>query len=237
MLVLFDAIFFDFYGTLVTGDRHAVQSTCQCVVEDTGVAMSAEALAEAWGHRFFSAIEHANGDSFLTLFDLEITTLQETIGHLVEHLDATKYAKMLKAYWQAPPLAPHVHEILAGIGVPVCVVSNADTEDVVAAINHHALNIEHVVTSEDARSYKPHPGIFEHALGKMNVEPHRVLHIGDSLHSDIGGAHGLGIPACWIDRSERIMDIGVEGEFDMSHKISCIKELGPILSAPGLFSA
>lgn len=228
---MLDAIFFDFYGTLVTGDRHAVQSTCQCVVDDTGLEMSAEELAEAWGHRFFDAIGHANGDAFLTLFDLETTTLRATIGHLVENLDTAKYAQMLKTYWQAPPLAPHVRELLESVDVPVCIVSNADTEDVVAAIDHHGLNIEHVVTSEDARSYKPHPAIFEYALDKMNVKPTRVMHVGDSLHSDIGGAHGLGITACWIDRTERIMDIGVEGDFSMSHKISCLKDLEPILTA------
>ncbi len=228
---MFDAIFFDFYGTLVTGDRQAVEQTCASVVEDLGLSMSPSELATAWGHRFFEAIENANGATFSTLFDLEVDTLRRTLGDRANGVDASKYAKMLKAYWQQPQLAPHVHETLKQISVPVCVVSNADTEDVLHAIKFHGLDIANVVTSEDTRSYKPHAAIFEHALEKMKVSPERVLHVGDSLHSDVGGAHQLGITACWIDRIDRIMDIGKVGHVPIPHKISCIKELGGILAA------
>ncbi len=228
---MFDTIFFDFYGTLVTGDRDAVERTCACVVEDLALDMSAGELATAWGHRFFEAIERANGDSFLTLYDLEVETLQATLKDRADNMDATKYATMLKAYWQKPKLAPHVHETLERIDVPVCVVSNADTEDVLSAIEYHQLNISEVVTSEDTHSYKPHPTIFEHALEKMKVDPSRVLHVGDSIHSDVGGAYQLGIAACWVDRTDRIMDIGKVGDVPISHKINCIKELCGIISA------
>jgi 2-haloacid dehalogenase/putative hydrolase of the HAD superfamily len=228
---VFDTIFFDFYGTLVTGDRDAVEQTCSCVVEDLGLQMSATELATAWGHRFFKAIEHANGEAFCTLFELEVETLKQTLGDRTNGADLSKYASLLKSYWQRPKLAPHVHETLASIDVPVCVVSNADTEDVWHAIEFHALKIVEVVTSEDTRSYKPHRAIFQHALEKMKVRPDRVLHVGDSLHSDIGGAHQLGIAACWIDRTDRIMDIGKVEDVPISHKISCISELGGILSA------
>ncbi|GJM25302.1 MAG: hypothetical protein DHS20C16_17170 [Phycisphaerae bacterium] len=228
---MFDTIFFDFYGTLVTGDREAVEQTCSCVVEDLGLEMLPSELATAWGHRFFEAIGQANDEAFCTLFELEVDTLERTLGDRTNGADLSKYATMLKSYWQQPKLAPHVHETLANIDVPVCVVSNADTEDVLQAIRYHDLNIVEVVTSEDTRSYKPHSAIFEHALDKMKVRPDRVLHVGDSLHSDIGGAHQMGIAACWIDRTDRIMDIGRVGDAPISHKISCIKELGGILAA------
>ncbi len=233
MVTLFDTIFFDFYGTLVTGDREAVERTCACVVDDLDLKMTAADLAMAWGHRFFDAIEGSNGDSFATLFDIEVSTLRSTLGDREKDFDASKYANMLKAYWQKPELAPHVHETLDSIDVPICVVSNADTEDVLAAIDFHGLKIADVVTSEDARSYKPHRIIFEQALSKMKVKPDRVLHVGDSIHSDVEGAHQLGIASCWVERTDRIMDIGKVGAVPISHKISCIKELQDVLSAPG----
>ncbi|NOX58961.1 MAG: HAD family hydrolase, partial [Planctomycetes bacterium] len=223
----------DFYGTLVTGDRDAVENTCRSVIDDHDLEMEAGELAEAWGHRFFEAIEHANGESFQTLFDLEVHTLSRVLAHLEIDLDAQKYAGMLKAYWQAPPLAADAREVLDGIDVPVCVVSNADTEDVQAAIALHNLNVTDVITSEDARSYKPHPVIFEHALCAMNVHPSRVLHIGDSLHSDIAGANAAGILTCWLNSANRIMDIAKCDDVVTDHKIRCLKELGPILSLGG----
>ena len=50
--------------------------------------------------------------------------------------------------------------------------------------------------------------IFHHALRALGLRPDRVMHVGDSLHSDIAGAAGAGIAATWIRREDRIHDIG-----------------------------
>ena len=59
------------------------------------------------------------------------------------------------------------------------------------------------VTSEDVRSYKPRRELFEAGLGLLGLEPHEVLHIGDSLGSDIAGANALGIPVAWVNAQGR----------------------------------
>ncbi len=68
--------------------------------------------------------------------------------------------------------------------------------------------IKHLVTSEDARSYKPHREIFEMALARTGWRRDRVIHVGDSLHSDVGGAMAAGIRSGWVNRAHRIHDIG-----------------------------
>ena len=65
-----------------------------------------------------------------------------------------------------------------------------------------------MVSSESARSYKPEPRIFEAALALTGWSADRVVHVGDSLHSDIGGAHAAGLKAAWVNRTCRISDIG-----------------------------
>ena len=37
-----------------------------------------------------------------------------------------------------------------------------------------------------------------------------IIHVGDSLHSDVAGAHKVGIRAAWVSRADRIGDIGTE---------------------------
>jgi 2-haloacid dehalogenase len=184
--------FIDFYGTLVTGDREAVEATCARVVDDLGVPLTPSALAEAWGHCFFDAIELANDADFLTLYDLECLTLRRTLAPWITKFDPTPYAEMLKRYWSDPPEAEGAAETLRSLTLPVCVVSNADTADVHAAIARRGFEVDAVVTSEDARSYKPHAGIFRMALERMGVTADRVMHAGDSLHSDVsgGGCYG-----------------------------------------------
>ena len=45
---------------------------------------------------------------------------------------------------------------------------------------------------------KPDPAIYTMALAELHTPPARVLAIGDSLHTDIGGAQGAGIDSLWV---------------------------------------
>lgn len=222
----YDALFIDFYGTLVTGDRLAVERACRRVVEDHGLNMTAAELAVLWGEAFFAAIENCEHTNFKTLFDCECETLCETVHPMVGPIDPTPYAAMLKAYWADPPPAPSAAEALRLINLPICVVSNADTEDILQAIERRNLPIDRVVTSEDTRSYKPDPLIFQTALDAMGVPPHRAVHAGDSLHSDVGGAGALGMTTCWVCYEDRILDVGTARP---DHKISSLMQLREIL--------
>lgn len=222
-----DAIFIDFYGTLVTGDREAVERTCARVVDDHRLDRTAAQLAVEWGTNFFCTIERCNHDQFLTLFECECVSLRQTLAHLDGQLDPAIYARMLKDYWCDPPAAEGAIEALGELNRPVCIVSNADTEDVLMAMERRGIRADAVVTSEDARSYKPDRAIFEKALATMNVQPQRVLHVGDSLHSDIAGASQLGIHTCWVQYQDRILDVGTHPP---DHQVNTLTDLPRLLA-------
>jgi 2-haloacid dehalogenase/putative hydrolase of the HAD superfamily len=222
----FDALFIDFYGTLADGDRQAVEDTCARVVDDFHLDMTAPELAVIWGRRFFQEIEVANHERFLNLYECEAKTLVDTLRPWVGSIDPAPYCDMLKRYWASAPLQPESREVLAAIPIPVCCVSNADTEDLRAAVDLHGLWLDRLVTSEDVRCYKPDAKIFEAALSLMRVRPDRVLHVGDSLHSDVAGAAALGIATAWVCRDDRIFDAG---DCEPNHKIRSLMELHDIL--------
>jgi 2-haloacid dehalogenase/putative hydrolase of the HAD superfamily len=204
----FDALFIDYYGTLADGDRLAVETTCSRVVQDLSLPMTAADLAILWGRRFFQEIEVANHDRFLSLYDCEAKTLVETLRPLGAEVDPRPYCDMLKHYWATAPAHADAVEGLAGLDLPVCCVSNADTDDITASIARHGFRFDAVVVSEAVRCYKPAPHIFRVALDALGVAADRVLHVGDSLHSDVGGARSVGIATAWICRDGRIFDAG-----------------------------
>ena len=45
--------------------------------------------------------------------------------------------------------------------------------------------------------------MFTTALGLLGLGPHEVIHVGDSLTSDVAGAVRLGMPAAWVNRQRR----------------------------------
>ena len=57
------------------------------------------------------------------------------------------------------------------------------------------------VSSSDHGFMKPHPSIFEAALGELDVEPKEALMVGDSVSHDVEGARSLGMRAVLLARS------------------------------------
>jgi HAD superfamily hydrolase (TIGR01450 family) len=45
---------------------------------------------------------------------------------------------------------------------------------------------------------KPEPHLFQVALQRLGLPSHAAVMVGDSLHSDIRGAQGVGLPTIWI---------------------------------------
>lgn len=206
----FDAVLIDFYGTICAGDREAVRHACRRIVRSFDIDVSAEDFAILWGERFFNVIEDCNHEAFRTLYECELLSLRETLSPLVHgDVDAAPYVADLEAYWRSAPIHQDAAEFLACVDVPTCCVSNADRKPLMTAIDNHGLRFDAVITSEDARCYKPDPAIFRLAAAALGVSPHRLMHIGDSLHSDVGGAAKLGITTTWLRRERRIHDVGI----------------------------
>ena len=51
----------------------------------------------------------------------------------------------------------------------------------------------------DVRSLgKPDPAIYQPVLQSLGLPPERVLAVGDALRTDIAGAAGVDLAACWV---------------------------------------
>ncbi|MCH7703816.1 MAG: HAD family hydrolase [Planctomycetes bacterium] len=221
-----DALFIDFYGTIAAGDRAAVEATCQHIVQTLELPMTAPAFAVMWGERFFATIDASNHDDFRMLHDCETISLAETLSELGLDVDPHPLVGILDEYWHDPPMHADVLRLIETLDLPICCVSNADTIPLTSALEKLGLGFAAVITSEDARCYKPDPAIFAMALDALGVDASRVVHVGDSVHSDVGGAIGAGITAIWLRRDERIHDVGRSSP---DHTISSLAELPDLL--------
>jgi putative hydrolase of the HAD superfamily len=59
-----------------------------------------------------------------------------------------------------------------------------------------------VVVSYAVGYEKPHPSMFAEAIRRAEVEPARILHVGDSWESDIQPARELGMRTLWVAPAE-----------------------------------
>ena len=88
-------------------------------------------------------------------------------------------------------------------GYGIAVASNIDRREIGEVLRVHPLPHDLLVTSEDARTYKPDAAFFRFALEKACVKPEEVVHVGDSWRSDVGGAHDCGLAAVWLNRNRK----------------------------------
>lgn len=102
-------------------------------------------------------------------------------------------------HWVKPPIFEESKHFFEICPVPIYIVSNIDRADILKAIEYHNLKPAAVFTSEDAKSYKPRKELFELALNTTGLSANEVVHIGDSLNSDVKGAAALGINVLWVN--------------------------------------
>jgi HAD superfamily hydrolase (TIGR01549 family) len=91
---------------------------------------------------------------------------------------------------------------LRGYGLRLGLVSNGQ-RDLDEFVSHHGLDVDVAVGSRAHGRQKPHPSIFEAALGILGAAPHEAAMVGDSYEDDIEGARVLGMLAVLVDRDDR----------------------------------
>jgi putative hydrolase of the HAD superfamily len=104
---------------------------------------------------------------------------------------------------QKTNLFPNAHEILQYLKekYPLYIITNGFEEVQFTKLKNSKLDVyfDHVITSEDAGSKKPDPGIFNYALKKAGALPDESLMIGDDPEVDILGAESVGIDGIYFN--------------------------------------
>jgi HAD superfamily hydrolase (TIGR01549 family) len=116
--------------------------------------------------------------------------------------DAEAGHEQLRSMLAGAPAFEESRRTVETIGrkLPVALMSNADDDFLFPVLGKNALTFPVIVSSEEARAYKPHRSIFELLSARMGVAPERILYVGDSLLADVTGSRNAGMRAAWINR-------------------------------------
>jgi HAD superfamily hydrolase (TIGR01459 family) len=99
-----------------------------------------------------------------------------------------------------------------------------------------ALAVRYRELGGDVRSLgKPDPAIYQPVLEQLGLPPDQVLAVGDSLHTDIAGAAGVDLAACWVLDGVHGADLSNEsGNFDMTkvEQAAHAAGLSPVATVP-----
>jgi putative hydrolase of the HAD superfamily len=206
------AVFFDAAGTLFD-TRVPVGSSYARLARRYGVDADDIVVSSAFRRVFGAAPALAFGPgksaSELRLLEREWwrQRVAETFAGLGQFDDFEAYFDALFAFfanpttWAVAVEAPRLLEELKELGLKLGIISNFDARlyDILSELGL-AGYFDSVTISSEAGFAKPNPEIFRTAMTKHSVAAEDVLHVGDSIPLDVGGANAAGIPVVLVEQ-------------------------------------
>ena len=103
-----------------------------------------------------------------------------------------------------PAMGPHpeVPEALRRLRgrYRLAIITNSDEALIARNVARLGVPIDHVITAEGARAYKPSRQIFEHAWRAMGVTREETVHVAMGMFLDMKACHELGMRGIWVNR-------------------------------------
>jgi 2-haloacid dehalogenase len=124
----------------------------------------------------------------------------------------------LEAAWDRLPPWPEALETLSQLrarGYQLGMLSNGDEEMLRALARGIGFDFDHVLASDHAGHYKPHPSIYALPRERLGFADTEVLHVAGS-GNDVLGAKLAGMTCAWSNRhGDRMLDPGVRADREM----------------------
>jgi 2-haloacid dehalogenase len=195
---------FDVYGTLVDvrgGSRDAFAAILR--------AAGAPHLdvTEFWEH-WESANIRRYWEPYRPYREICRASLAETFAHFGVRGDADLIAHYFDAFPRFRRF-PDVDDTLERLSARARLAVASNIDDDLLAVTDLGRRFDLVCTAQRARGYKPDGALFRALLAAAGTDLGRLLHCGQSQHTDMVGAKPLGIRVAWINRRGVTLAAGV----------------------------
>ena len=192
----FQALTFDCYGTMIDWEK-GIFSALRPILEAHGKTIDDFALL-----KLYSELElKAEQGEFRKYREV----LQSVVAGFGEQLGFKPSEEEIRSLPGSLPQWPPFPDTVAALKrlqtrYKLAVISNIDDDLFAGSEPKLQAQFDHVITAEQARSYKPSLNNFSLALKQLGLAPDHVLHVGQSLYHDVTPAKSLGIATVWVNR-------------------------------------
>lgn len=201
------AVFLDYTGTMVREDDPYTKELVKYFITHSNLTSPELAFGAVWT-KIKELEDTCCGESFIKLDEKADRILNWCVEKHGLKGDLNHMHDIWRNVWIHAPLFDDVKPFVNRIGCPVYVVTNDDLCYVEQSLEEKELKVAGIVAAEMVRACKPHREIFEKALEMAGASPEEVIHIGDSVTSDVKPALALGITPVYLSRKK---DVELDG--------------------------
>ncbi len=193
----FSVLTFDCYGTLIDWESGILAALKPVLVahdrrtlsddEILGMFAELEERAEAGPYKNYrevlEEVVRAAGERLrFRPTDRDVRSLRESLQDWPPFPDTVAALRALKARYQ------------------LAIISNTDDDLFAATARRLEVPFDHVITAQQARSYKPALNNFRLAMERIGEPAAKILHVAQSLYHDIAPAKSMGLTTVWVNR-------------------------------------
>ena len=197
------AVFMDYTGTIIQEKGADLEKIVSRILKYSRLE-TAEETVRYWWSLLKMMEEKSYGDAFLTEDEI-VDCLLDRLGQ-EEGLDDdfSELHKLFQRFWMYAPIFDDVKEFFEECSLPIYVITNNGVCYVQECLEQNGLEAAGIISGEMVRAYKPHKEVFDYALKISGCAAGEVIHIGDSVVSDVKGASAAGITPILIDRKTKV---------------------------------
>lgn len=202
------AVFIDYTGTIITQGGKDAEELVYRVCKNSDMKDPQAFLNYWWGmiKEYEASFQE---DSYITEDEMVDKMLARCAAeiHLRENLDELHV--LCQRFWMYAPFYDDVKEFFQKCPYQIYIISNNGEQYISEAMRTNGLSPTGIITADMVRAHKPHPRLFQKALEASGCSVDEVVHIGDSMTSDVNGANAVGIKAILVDRDGKYGASGI----------------------------
>jgi 2-haloacid dehalogenase len=189
---------FDFYGTLVQW-HETLESVARDILARQGrAAAGAGSLLHDFaveGRRLRDAPTYR---PYREILRASLALALERAGLAPSEAEAATLIERLSCMPAHPDVPPALAELKKRYRLAA--ISNTDDDLIAGSVATLGVELDAVITAQQARAYKPDLRLFRHAHAMLGVTPREVVHVAASQPLDMAVCRTLGIRAFWVNR-------------------------------------
>lgn len=122
----------------------------------------------------------------------------ERYGLQYRNTDGEALIEAIPTFEPFPDVAPVLDQLRRHF--TLVIISNTEDDLIAEYLKKLGGVIDHAITAEQARGYKPSLDVFRYVFDRLGADPSEVVHIAQGFEYDIIPAYHLGIRKIWINR-------------------------------------
>jgi len=194
----FEVLTFDFYGTLIDWETGIVSALGQ-FLSKYDLQLKDEQILELYAE-FESKAEEGPFVRYRQVLREVVKQLGQTFGFRPMRGELDCIADSLIS-WKPFPGTLDALWALNG-KYRLAIISNTDNDLLSISLAHLGIQFDWIITSEQAKAYKPSHRIFELATRRIGISREKILHVAQSIYHDINPAKAIGLSTLWINHAK-----------------------------------